>query len=379
MDAATRNRIEATGRSLHRRALNPLSAWQAMLRAPDRAAAGARHAPGPRAVPPARPPRWRPRRRCRPAPPLARPDRPVRRHAGRAGARAAGHLGDAARRRRRAIPRPPGQAAEARVGAPHLPSPAIRAAVASAVRLRRADPRLHRHRRGARRHRPARRRLPRVVPGRRRRRRWACSPRSAGCRRCTRASRRSWRRPASRSTPSTSMRWATPPWSISSAPRRKAACSAPTRCATASTCPAARCGWWCSSACPGRARTSCTASGASICRDGDPKGYDDRIARLRLRQAFGRLIRRATDRGVFVLLDRQTPIAAAVGVPGGRADPPPRAGRGGETNARFLNSAWVTAADRLISPAASLRFAAHRTRGDRCAPATRWTRPRPWS
>jgi ATP-dependent DNA helicase DinG len=41
--------------------------------------------------------------------------------------------------------------------------------------------------------------------------------------------------------------------------------------------------------------------------DGDPKAYDDRIARLRLRQAFGRLIRRATDRGVFVLLDRQTP------------------------------------------------------------------------
>jgi len=41
--------------------------------------------------------------------------------------------------------------------------------------------------------------------------------------------------------------------------------------------------------------------------DGDTKGYDDRIARLRLRQAFGRLIRRASDRGVFVLLDRQTP------------------------------------------------------------------------
>jgi ATP-dependent DNA helicase DinG len=40
---------------------------------------------------------------------------------------------------------------------------------------------------------------------------------------------------------------------------------------------------------------------------GDPKGYDDRIARLGLRQAFGRLIRRGTDRGVFVLLDRQTP------------------------------------------------------------------------
>jgi len=40
---------------------------------------------------------------------------------------------------------------------------------------------------------------------------------------------------------------------------------------------------------------------------GDPKAYDDRVARLRLRQAFGRLIRRGSDRGVFVLLDRQTP------------------------------------------------------------------------
>ena len=40
---------------------------------------------------------------------------------------------------------------------------------------------------------------------------------------------------------------------------------------------------------------------------GDPKGWDDRIARSRLRQAFGRLIRRASDRGVFVLLDRAAP------------------------------------------------------------------------
>jgi len=31
------------------------------------------------------------------------------------------------------------------------------------------------------------------------------------------------------------------------------------------------------------------------------------ITRLRLKQAFGRLIRRADDRGVFVLLDRQMP------------------------------------------------------------------------
>jgi len=40
---------------------------------------------------------------------------------------------------------------------------------------------------------------------------------------------------------------------------------------------------------------------------GDPKGYDDSKARLRLRQGFGRLVRSATDRGVFVLLDRRMP------------------------------------------------------------------------
>ena len=50
---------------------------------------------------------------------------------------------------------------------------------------------------------------------------------------------------------------------------------------------------------------------------GDPKGYDDSIARLRLRQAFGRLIRRATDRGVFVLLDRQTPSRLLSAFPAG--------------------------------------------------------------
>ena len=50
---------------------------------------------------------------------------------------------------------------------------------------------------------------------------------------------------------------------------------------------------------------------------GDPKAYDDRIARLRLRQAFGRLIRRATDRGVFVLLDRQTPSRLVSAFPAG--------------------------------------------------------------
>jgi ATP-dependent DNA helicase DinG len=51
--------------------------------------------------------------------------------------------------------------------------------------------------------------------------------------------------------------------------------------------------------------------------DGDPKGYDDRIVRLRLRQAFGRLIRRASDHGVFVLLDRQAPTRLMSAFPPG--------------------------------------------------------------
>jgi ATP-dependent DNA helicase DinG len=50
---------------------------------------------------------------------------------------------------------------------------------------------------------------------------------------------------------------------------------------------------------------------------GDPKGYDDRAARLRLRQAFGRLIRRAGDRGVFVLLDRRAPTRLLTAFPAG--------------------------------------------------------------
>ena len=50
---------------------------------------------------------------------------------------------------------------------------------------------------------------------------------------------------------------------------------------------------------------------------GDPKGYDDRVARLRLRQAFGRLIRRADDHGVFILLDRQTPTRLLSAFPPG--------------------------------------------------------------
>ncbi len=49
----------------------------------------------------------------------------------------------------------------------------------------------------------------------------------------------------------------------------------------------------------------------------DPRVYDDRIARFRLRQAFGRLIRTATDHGAFVLLDRQTPTRLLSAFPAG--------------------------------------------------------------
>jgi ATP-dependent DNA helicase DinG len=49
--------------------------------------------------------------------------------------------------------------------------------------------------------------------------------------------------------------------------------------------------------------------------NGAPKEYDDAIVRLRLRQAFGRLIRTATDRGVFVLLDRQAPARLLTAFP----------------------------------------------------------------
>ena len=43
----------------------------------------------------------------------------------------------------------------------------------------------------------------------------------------------------------------------------------------------------------------------------------DRVTRLKLRQAFGRLIRRATDRGVFVMLDSRLPTRLTSAFPPG--------------------------------------------------------------
>jgi ATP-dependent DNA helicase DinG len=45
--------------------------------------------------------------------------------------------------------------------------------------------------------------------------------------------------------------------------------------------------------------------------------YDDRITRLRLRQAYGRLVRRADDRGVFTILDRALPSRLLAAFPPG--------------------------------------------------------------
>jgi ATP-dependent DNA helicase DinG len=47
------------------------------------------------------------------------------------------------------------------------------------------------------------------------------------------------------------------------------------------------------------------------------KAYDDMITRLRLKQAFGRLVRRADDRGVFVLLDPLMPSRLSGAFPPG--------------------------------------------------------------
>ena len=47
------------------------------------------------------------------------------------------------------------------------------------------------------------------------------------------------------------------------------------------------------------------------------RGYDDAIARARIAQAFGRLIRRADDKGVFLMLDAATPTRLFASLPPG--------------------------------------------------------------
>jgi len=47
------------------------------------------------------------------------------------------------------------------------------------------------------------------------------------------------------------------------------------------------------------------------------KTYDDLLARLRLKQAFGRLIRSESDKGVFVMLDSRLPSRLLGAFPAG--------------------------------------------------------------
>jgi len=50
---------------------------------------------------------------------------------------------------------------------------------------------------------------------------------------------------------------------------------------------------------------------------GSANAYDDMLARLRLKQAYGRLVRRADDRGVFVMLDSRLPSRLLGAFPAG--------------------------------------------------------------
>ncbi|MCH7487801.1 MAG: ATP-dependent DNA helicase, partial [Proteobacteria bacterium] len=47
------------------------------------------------------------------------------------------------------------------------------------------------------------------------------------------------------------------------------------------------------------------------------RAYDEMLTRLRLKQAYGRLLRRSDDRGVFVMLDRALPSRLAAAFPAG--------------------------------------------------------------
>ena len=58
------------------------------------------------------------------------------------------------------------------------------------------------------------------------------------------------------------------------------------------------------------------------------RGLRRPLTRLRLKQAYGRLVRRADDRGVFVILDRQLPSRLAGAFPDGVPVRRARPGRG---------------------------------------------------
>jgi ATP-dependent DNA helicase DinG len=84
---------------------------------------------------------------------------------------------------------------------------------------------------------------------------------------------------------------------------------------------------------------------------GGGSAYDDRVVRARLAQAFGRLIRRQEDRGMFVLLSAATPSRLLTAFP-----PGVRVARTDLANAldrvrSFLASATVERAHENADPA----------------------------
>ncbi len=87
---------------------------------------------------------------------------------------------------------------------------------------------------------------------------------------------------------------------------------------------------------------------------GDPRAYDDAIARLKLRQAFGRLIRAAGDRGVFVLLDRRAPSRLLSALPTGVAVQRLGLAEIAAQTRAFLSGPSLAQDSHLISPPASI-------------------------
>ena len=150
--------------------------------------------------------------------------------------------------------------------------------------------------------------------GGRRAGRWASSPPSRACARSMAVSAPRWKGRGSTSTPSMWMPWIPQPWSIFFAPRQTPACSVPMRCATASMCRAGRCGSSSSTGSPGRGPT-CAIRRAAPASTSAPT--TTAWPRLKLRQAYGRLIRRKDDRGVFILLDPMMPSRLAGAFPEG--------------------------------------------------------------
>lgn len=69
--------------------------------------------------------------------------------------------------------------------------------------------------------------------------------------------------------------------------------------------------------------------------------YDDMITRLRLKQAFGRLVRRADDRGVFVLLDPMMPTRLCTAFPPAIAVQRVGLAEAVAETRRFLNEDWA--------------------------------------